>query len=207
MLIAFFKGLFLGGSLIIAIGAQNAYVIRTGIRGRHVFAVATTCFVTDAVLISAGAAGLGSLIAQSAWLSEAAAWGGAVFLLAYGAKAAWAVWRPVQYDWDAAEEAGGNGAKAAVLAALAFSLLNPHVYLDTVVLIGGIAAQFEFVERIYFAVGATAASALWFYGTGYGATRIAPFFRTMAGQRLLDATICVVMWAVAASLIVGAMEP
>jgi L-lysine exporter family protein LysE/ArgO len=116
------------------------------------------------------------------------------------------VWRPVRYDWDSAEEAENDGTKAAVMAALAFSLLNPHVYLDTVVLIGGIAAQFEYVERIYFAIGAACASALWFYGTGYGATRIAPFFHTLAGQRLLDGTICVVMWSVAASLIVGVLE-
>ena len=204
MLIApLFQGLFLGGGLIIAIGAQNAYVIRIGVMGRHVFAVTTACFLIDAGLIWVGAAGLGSVIADSPWLSRIAAWGGAAFLIVYGARAGWAVIRPKPYDWGSDTGGPGSGRKGAVAAALGFSLLNPHVYLDTVVLIGSVAAQFEAAGRISFAVGAAIASALWFYGIGYGAALAAPFFRTDMGARLLDACVWVIMWAVAGTLIMG----
>lgn len=206
MTAAFFQGLFLSAALIIAIGAQNAFVIRQGIRRRHVLTVTTLCFVSDALLITAGAAGLGTLIAQSAWLREVAAWGGAAFLAAYGAKSAWTVLRPRTIDWAEDDAGPGAGRREAVLATLAFTFLNPHVYLDTVVLIGGVAAQFAAGERVFFALGATAASALWFYGLGYGATRAAPFFRSALGQRILDGTICVIMWSVAWALIAGVIE-
>lgn len=204
LIVPLLQGLFLGGGLIIAIGAQNAYVIRTGVRGRHVFAVTTTCFLVDAGLIWAGAAGLGSVIADSPWLSQIAAWGGAAFLIVYGALAAWAVFRPKPYDWDSGG-GPGPGWKGAVAAALGFSLLNPHVYLDTVVLIGSVAAQFEAAGRISFAAGAVIASALWFYGIGYGAALAAPFFRTIKGACLLDACVWVIMWTVAGMLIMGVL--
>lgn len=206
MTAAFFQGLFLSAALIIAIGAQNAFVIRQGVRRRHVLAVTTVCFVSDALLITAGAAGLGTLIAQSAWLREAAAWGGAAFLTAYGAKSAWSVFKPRPFDWAEEDAAPGSGRKQAVLATLAFTFLNPHVYLDTVVLIGGVAAQFAAAERMFFAAGAVVASALWFYGLGYGAARAAPFFRGALGARLLDAVICVIMFSVAGTLIEGVLR-
>ena len=194
-----------GGSLIVAIGAQNAYVIRTGVMKRHVFAVTTACFLIDAGLIWAGAAGLGTVIAGSAWLSRIAAWGGAGFLIVYGGRAAWAVWRPQPHDWDSGGGGEDPGWKGAVAAALGFSLLNPHVYLDTVVLIGSVAAQFEAAGRVSFAVGAAIASALWFYGIGYGAALAAPFFLTVTGARVLDACVWVIMWAVAGSLLAGVL--
>ncbi len=195
------QGFGLGLGLIIAIGAQNAFVIRQGVIGRCVFAVATVCFLTDAALIVAGAAGLGSVIAETPWLRQAAAWGGAAFLVFYGVQAAKNVIRAREFDWDAGPKAGGL--KAAVLTALALSWLNPHVYLDTVVMLGGVAAQVDGGARLWFAGGAVLASFLWFYGLAAGAQAAAPFFRGKTGMRLLDGIVALVMFMIAATLIWG----
>jgi L-lysine exporter family protein LysE/ArgO len=189
----------LGGSLIVAIGAQNAFVLRQGLARRQVALVATICFLCDAALIALGALGLGEVIAGSALLRRATALGGAAFIAGYGLRALWRMRQP-----GALAAAGGAAAAGAALAAgqaLAFSLLNPHVYLDTVVLIGSVAAQVPDEARLWFAVGAACASALWFYGLAFGATRLAPFFRTQAAWRALDAAIGVVMLAIAAGLV------
>ncbi len=205
-LIPYVEGLLIGGGLIIAIGAQNAYVIRQGVKGEHVFAVASTCAVIDILLIALGAGGVGTLIAESPVLRVIAAWGGAAFLAVYGALALRSAIRASAADWAeadaAARSAGTTGRGRAIGAALAFSLLNPHVYLDTVVMLGGIAAQYAVDLRVVFAAGAMTASVVWFYGIGYGATRLAPFFRTVTGARTLDLTVCAVMWIVAVRLVV-----
>jgi L-lysine exporter family protein LysE/ArgO len=195
---AFAQGLALGGSLIVAIGAQNAFVLRQGLARRQVALVATICFLCDAGLIALGVLGLGAAIAGNAALRQATAWGGAAFIAAYGLRALWRMRRP-----EALAVAGAAEPRAAAVAAqaLAFSLLNPHVYLDTVVLIGSVAAQVADASRAWFAIGAAAASALWFYGLGYGATRLAPLFRTPAAWRALDALIGAVMLAIAVGLV------
>jgi len=203
MLAATLQGFAIGGSLIIAIGGQNAFVIRQGVRGEHVFLVATICFLSDALLISIGAAGVGTLIAQNIVVREIAAWGGAMFLFFYGAKSAFAVWRPTPMINDLPGDAANGNLNRIVLTALAFTYLNPHVYLDTVVLIGGIAAQFNVVDRMFFAAGAICASLVWFFGLAILARKIAPFFRTTFGARLLDILIWGVMWTVATSLVYG----
>jgi L-lysine exporter family protein LysE/ArgO len=197
------KGFGLGGGLIIAIGAQNAYVLRQGIRREHVLLIATICFLCDATLISIGAAGFGYLVSGVPSLERSAAWGGAAFLAAYGLRAFHSALKPGILDagTDGTETPQAGSAWAAAGVTLALSLLNPHVYLDTVVLLGSIAGQFQGVQRVWFAAGAVIASAVWFYGLGLGARWLAPLFRKPMAWRVLDLLIGCVMWAIAASLV------
>jgi L-lysine exporter family protein LysE/ArgO len=194
------KGFGLGTGLIVAIGAQNAFVLRQGLKREHVFLIATICFLCDATLIALGSAGFGSLVAAFPRLTDIAAWCGAAFLFAYGLRSFRAAFRP------SVLEASGEGAermslKQAVLTTLALSLLNPHVYLDTVVLLGSLAGQFVMPSRAFFAFGAMTASCVWFYGVGYGAGRLAPLFSRPAAWRGLDLLIGVIMWSIAFSLL------
>lgn len=206
--VPYIEGMMIGGGLIIAIGAQNAFVIRQGIKGEHVLIVAAVCSLVDMTLIAVGAGGVGTLIAQNAILRVIAAWGGAAFLFVYGALALQAAVRVRPDAWDEAEQsaaararrsAGGRG--KAALSAFGFSVLNPHVYLDTVVMLGGVAAQYPADPRLVFALGAMTASVVWFFGIAYGATRLAPFLRSTTGTRLLEITVCAVMWTVALRLV------
>jgi L-lysine exporter family protein LysE/ArgO len=197
------KGFGLGAGLIIAIGAQNAYVLRQGIRREHILLISTICFMCDATLISIGAAGFGYLVSSVPSLDRIAAWGGAAFLAAYGVRAFYSALRPGSLDAgpDGREAQRAGSAWAAAGVTLALSLLNPHVYLDTVVLLGSIAGQFQGVQRMWFAVGAVIASAVWFYGLGLGARWLAPLFRKPVAWRVLDLLIGCVMWAIAVSLV------
>jgi len=204
---AYIQGFFIGAGLIIAIGAQNAYVIRQGVKGQHIFLVTTICFFSDALLISLGVAGVGTLIAQNSLISDIAAWGGAVFLIIYGGMAAKSCVQATLMNWQEPENGRFQGWKAAVLTTLGFTFLNPHVYLDTLVLVGGIAAQFAASERLYFALGAISSSAIWFYSLGFGAVALAPFFRKPMGARLLDGLVALLMWTVATLLIIGQLTP
>ncbi|MEQ8710509.1 MAG: LysE family transporter [Rhodospirillales bacterium] len=195
-------GFAVGAGLIIAIGAQNAHVIRAGLQRRNLFVVVTVCILCDVGLIAAGAGGLGAFIAARPWLASTAAWGGAAFLLAYGAMSVRNVIHPPQFNWEAgAEDAGGQ--MTAIAATLSVSLLNPHVYLDTVVLLGGIAAQYEATSRLWFTTGAMLASVIWFCAIGYGAFLAAPLMRTGLMQRLLDGLVALIMFTVAGWLIAG----
>lgn len=199
---AWLAGLALGASLIIAIGAQNAFVLRQGLKRSHVLAVVATCVACDVVLIAAGAVGFGTLIGRFPAITAIAAWAGAVFLLVYGAFALRSAIRPGSLH--AAEEAGGAplaSAGAAIGATLAISLLNPHVYLDTVVLLGSVAAQRVGLERVWFAVGASTASFAWFFALGFGARMLAPIFDRPAAWRVLDLVIAAIMWSIAISLV------
>lgn len=203
--LAAIEGLGLGAGLIIAIGAQNAYVLRQGLRRQHVFAVASLCFVIDAVLIALGAGGFASLLRSVPSLPDIAALGGAAFLAAYSLRSFHAAVRPGRLTADSGDNPD-KGLHRALLTALALSLLNPHVYLDTVILLGGIAAQYAADERLAFALGAVLASCLWFYGLGYGAKRLAPFFASPRSWRLLDAFVGCVMAAIAIGLVVGQLD-
>jgi len=199
MIVAFFNGLALGGGLIVAIGAQNAFVLACGLRGSHVFAVATIGFLGDVALVVAGAAGVGGLVAATPWLAHGAAWGGALFLAVYGLMALSRAARPGSLGAGPADDA--QSFAGATMTMLAVTFLNPHVYLDTVVLIGSVAGQYPTRGRWAFALGAALASAIWFYGLGYGARLLAPIFRRPAAWRLLDTLIALVMWAIAISLV------
>lgn len=200
----FVQGIALGGSLIIAIGAQNAFVLKQGLRRSHVFAVVAACIVCDWVLIALGAAGFGMLVSAFPAVTSIAALAGATFLFFYGATS----FRSAMSDETLEAEGDGGSAKmtttgAALAAALAISLLNPHVYLDTVVLLGSVAAQYATPERVWFALGAMSASAVWFAGLGYGARLLAPVFARPAAWRVLDVVIGVIMWWIAGSLVFG----
>ena len=192
------EGFLLGASLIIAIGAQNAFVLRQGLQRQHVFAVATVCALSDAVLIAVGVAGLGALVGRNPGLLMMVAILGAAFLVVYGALAARRALRPA--GLRPADQAGLTLA-ATLATCLALTFLNPHVYLDTVVLIGGLSARHPPAGAIAFGVGAGLASAIWFYGLAYGARLLAPLFARPAAWRLLDAAVALVMWAIAARLI------
>ena len=195
---AFWQGLGLGAGLIIAIGAQNAFVLRQGLKKQHVFLVAFVCTLCDAALITLGVAGFGSVVSSRPLLTQAAAWGGAVFLFIYGLRAFWAVFKVRGLE---AQGGAALSGRDAVLTTLGVSLLNPHVYLDTVVLLGGIGGQFTGQSRVFYGVGAVTASGLWFFGLAYGATRLGPLFRRPLSWRILDALIGVIMWRIAFSLV------
>ncbi len=193
---AYGRGLGLGASLIVAIGAQNAFVLRQGLKREGRLTVAAVCAGCDAILIALGAAGFGGVIARLPWLTSGALWLGALFLLWYGFNAFRRALRPETL----AEALPVTGA-GLLSAALALSLLNPHVYLDTVVLIGGLSAQYAFLPRVWFALGAITASGVWFFGLAYGAALLVPLFRRSVTWRILDTLIGVIMWSLALSLL------
>jgi len=196
---AYLQGFLLSAGLIIAIGAQNAFVLRQGLRREHVLIVATICFVSDVLLIALGCAGFGTLVQSQPLLLAAVRWIGAAFLIAYGARSAWAALRPQALE--ASRNAAPLSRRQVVLATLALTWLNPHVYLDTVLLVGGLAGRYAALPRVAFACGAATISAFWFYGLAYGAGRLAPLFRQPLTWRLLDLGIALTMWAIAISLL------
>jgi L-lysine exporter family protein LysE/ArgO len=201
LLSAYAQGFALCVGLIVAIGAQNAFVLRQGLRREHVFVVATICFVSDALLIALGCAGFGTLVQAHPLLVTAVRWIGAAFLIVYGARSAWAAWRPQTLQ---AGTQPPMSRRRAVLGVLAMTWLNPHVYLDTVLLVGGLAGRYAATPRLAFAAGAVSVSALWFYGLGFGAVRLAPLFAKPLTWRLLDGVIALTMWAIAIALLRGA---
>lgn len=196
------SGLAIGLGLIMAIGAQNAFVLRQGLRGEHVFAVCLTCALADAMLILAGVAGFGRIGAWLPWLEPAMRIAGALFLVWFGLRSALSALRPGG-GLTVAEAGAGAGLVATLAACLAVTLLNPHVYLDTVVMLGTIAAGYSGREAD-FAAGAITGSLFFFFALGYGAAVLRPVFARPAAWRALDAAIAVTMWAIAVSLATGA---
>jgi len=193
------KGFGLGASLIIAIGAQNAFVLRQGLRHAAPFLTALTCAVCDALLIAAGLLGAGALVNAHPGLARWAAALGAVFLGVYGLRALKAALHPGQLAVD--HGAGVRDWRKVIATTLGFSLLNPHVYLDTVVLLGGIGSQFTASGgRLSFGIGATTASFCWFFGLAYGAGKLAPLFAKQVAWRVLDVLIGLTMSSLAISL-------
>ena len=183
--------------LIVAIGAQNAFVLRQGIRDEHVLPVVILCAASDLVLIIAGVAGVGALVTSHPLVMTIVRYGGAAFLLGYGLLAARRAIRPQVMT----PSTDGPAQLSAVLSTcLALTFLNPHVYLDTVVLLGTLANQ-QGEARWLFAAGAAAASTVWFFGLGFGARRLAGLFATAATWRVLDGLIAVTMVALGVSLV------
>lgn len=191
-------GFLLGASLIIAIGAQNSFVLRQGLKGEYVFAVCLICSASDALLIAAGVAGLGRIVSQSQDLLVAVTAAGAIFLIVYGARAFIRAARPG--TMQAASESAG-GLSAAIAACLAFTFLNPHVYIDTVLLLGSLSGRYADAARFAFGLGAVTASFAWFFALGYGARIAAPLFARPRAWRVLDIGIGLVMWWIAARLV------
>ena len=208
-MIPFLEGIALGASLIIAIGPQNAFVIQQGILRQHVFLAAFVCTLVDVVLIIVGAAGFGTLIAIIPSLKTYFLWGGILFLMGYGTLSLISSFKhPRDEDSLGKNESGYStkNRKSIIITAAGFSLLNPHVYLDTVILLGGLAAQYEIPERNYFAFGAIMASVVWFYGIGYGATLVAPWFESSRGKRILDLVIAMIMFVLAFVLMLNVLD-
>lgn len=197
---AFLKGMGLGGGLIVAIGSQNAYLLRQALKREFVLTCIAICIACDIVLIAAGVAGMGQLITGAPslllWIKIA----GAGFLFWYGLRAARSALNPTAMT--AGEEVTAGNRRNVIAAMLAFSLLNPHVYLDTVVLLGSIGGQQAGSGRWYFMFGAMLASAIWFSTLGLGARYLTPMFAKPRSWQILDAIIAAVMWTLAASLFI-----
>ncbi|WP_449393939.1 LysE/ArgO family amino acid transporter [Devosia riboflavina] len=198
----FIAGLSVGLSLIVAIGAQNAFVLRQGLRGEHVFAVCLVCALSDAALIVLGVTSFGRIAALLPWIDPVMRFGGAAFLIWYGGRSLISALK----SRSALSVGAGDGARpllTTLLACLAITWLNPHVYLDTVVLLGTISTQFSGRE-VYFASGAIAGSFVFFFALGYGAAFLRPIFAKPFAWRILEAIIAVIMWAIALKLVFGA---
>ncbi|KAA1373593.1 LysE/ArgO family amino acid transporter [Aeromicrobium fastidiosum] len=198
--LAMLTGLGFGLSLIVAIGAQNAFVLRQGLLREHVLPVVVVCAASDAVLIVAGIAGLGSLLDLAPWLVDVMRVAGAAFLLTYAVLAARRAWRPGAVD--ARADRTGTRLWPVVTTAVALTWLNPHVYLDTVVLLGSV-ADTHGDDRWWFGAGAVAGSVIWFTALGFGARLLQPVFVKPSAWRVLDAVIAAVMVVIAVTLLHG----
>jgi len=199
LLPVFIQGFALSLGLIVAIGAQNAFVLRQGLRREHVGSVVLFCALADAVLIAAGVMGMAQALGDRPGMARALALAGAVFLAVYGVQALHRARRP--HRLQAATGTAGLGRGAAVAQAAAFTLLNPHVYLDTVLLVGSIGAQQPAGLRGGFVAGAGSASLMWFGLLGFGARWLAPWFERPKAWQLLDGLIGVTMFALSAGLV------
>lgn len=180
----YLEGIVLSAGLIIAIGAQNAYVLKQGIQNNHIFWVATICFLCDFALMSIGILGVGNLVAKSEVFQLILATLGALYILMFAYQSFRAMWADTVMEMDQVQSKGSL--KAVVLGALAITLLNPHVYLDTVVIIGSIAGTLEDHHKIAFLLGTLTASCLWFYSLGFGARLLAPIFKKPLTWRILN---------------------
>src|SRR4051812_31077693 len=198
-LLAVASGLALGLGLIVAIGAQNAFVLRQGLRLEHVVAVVGVCALSDVVLLAARGLGAGAALTRVPWLIPVVCFAGAVFLFCYGVLAARRALRPAALL--PSPGGAGTGLAVTVGTCLALTWLNPHVYLDTVVLLGSMASTYG-EHRWQFAAGAGLGSAVWFTGLGYGSRLLRPVFARPAAWRILDGGIAAVMSALAVSLAV-----
>ena len=193
----YLAGLGSGLALIIAIGAQNAFVLRQGLRREHLLPIVLICACADLTLIAAGIAGLGVMIERYPALLTLARYGGAAFLLIYGLSAARRAWSG---ETLAVADEGGVSLFTAVSTCLALTFLNPHVYLDTVILLGALANQHGDQGRWQFGAGAVLASLTWFFLLAYGARALRPLFTSPLAWRVLDGSIAIVMWTIAFGL-------
>lgn len=202
MLQTFFKGAMISASLIIAIGAQNAFVLKQGLLKQHVFWVAFICFICDAILISIGIFGLGEQIGHNTWLSTRLSLAGGLFLLIYGCQSfKKALTKNHQNLNITYHQTTSINLKNTIFTTLAITLLNPHVYLDTVVLIGSLAAPLMLQEKIAFGCGAISISCIWFFTLAYGARWLTPIFTKPYAWRILECLIGMIMWWLATGLL------
>ena len=199
MVTAALSGFLLGLSMIVAIGAQNAFVLRQGLRREHVFAICLACALSDAVLIAAGIGGFGVVGVAVPWIEPVMRYGGALFLAAYGLRSFRAAF--VSQGGLSPSAADGQGLLRTLATCLAFTWLNPHVYLDTVVLLGSISTQYG-GGKAAFGVGAGTASFLFFFSLGYGARLLRPVFAKPGAWRVLDVLIGMTMCGLALKLTV-----
>lgn len=199
--LAFTQGLLLSLGLTVAIGAQNAFVLRQGLRREHVPAIVLFCVAMDALLVTAGVTGMGRMLAQQPAVARALAGAGALFLLGYGLCALWRARRPAAGLVGAgASGAAGLSRPAVLVQAAAFTLLNPHVYVDTLLLVGSVGAQHAGTARAAFVGGAVVASVLWFSALGFGARWLAPLFARPRAWQWLDAAVGLSMLGLGAGI-------
>lgn len=194
------NGFLVSGSLIVAIGAQNAFVLKQGLLKQHVFWVALTCFICDTLLLTLGVLGLGSVIGSHPVVSVTLAFVGAGFLLIYGLRA----WRSAllgNSGMTVGQSDKQRNRTATILLTLSITLLNPHVYLDTVVVVGGVAGTLPWADKLWFLVGALTASATWFFSLAYGAGLLLPIFAKPRTWRILDGIIGSIMFVIAFGLL------
>jgi L-lysine exporter family protein LysE/ArgO len=195
----FLTGLLLGGSLIIAIGSQNAYVLKQGLIKSHVFLICLICALSDALLITLGTSGVGAIIEKNPEWLKAVTWFGAAYLIAFSLTSFRAA-----FSGETLQTASNNtsqNTKTIVSTVLALTFLNPHVYLDTVLLIGSIASPYSDGDKLNFTLGAVSASFIWFFGLGYGARFLSPLFSKPKAWKILNVLIGVVMLGIAYNLI------
>lgn len=198
-------GFLVSFGLIVAIGAQNAHVLKQGLLKQHIFWVCLVCFLCDAILMSLGVLGLGVLIAENRTATLTLAVVGTLFLLWYGFRSFRSAWQGGA-NLAVSAETKERSVGQSIAVTLALTLLNPHVYLDTLVLVGSIASPLSISQKQLFLVGAIAASASWFFGLGYGARLLIPLFSKPRTWQILDSFIGVIMWAIALGLATYAYE-
>ncbi|OOH91213.1 amino acid transporter [Pasteurellaceae bacterium 15-036681] len=200
----FLHGFIVCFGLIVSIGAQNAFLLKQGILKQHVFWIAFICFFCDVILMGVGVLGLGSLISQSPIASISLAIIGAIFLFTYGSRSFISA-----YKGDSLlqmEQANQNNSlKKAITITLAITLLNPHVYIDTVVIVGGIGGTLNLEQKFLFLAGALICSFLWFFGVGYGAGLLTPYFKKRRTWQILDSITGLIMYGIAFSLVIYAL--
>jgi L-lysine exporter family protein LysE/ArgO len=199
-LLVYVTGLMAGLSLIVAIGAQNAFVLRQGLMGKHVFAVSLACSVSDAALIALGVTSFRQIAVVAPWVLPAMRYGGAAFLIWYGARNLYSALRST--ETLAAGDARASSHMQTLAMCLALTWLNPHVYLDTVMLLGAISTRFP-GEEAPFAAGAMTGSFLFFFALGYGAMWLRPIFASPMSWRALEALVALTMWTIASKLMIS----
>jgi len=193
----FFQGMGVSGGLIVAIGAQNAFVLSQGVRKNHHLLIALMCSVCDALLITIGISGVGTVIASSPRLAAAGAWGGAAFLFWYGFKA----FQSARQGNVLNAEEKKCSLRTAIATTMAVTWLNPHCYIDTLLLIGSIGGQFDGQGRLFFGVGAVSVSFIWFFSLSFCGQMLAPVFQNPTAWRILDTLMGLIMWIIALTLI------
>jgi len=195
----FIKGLLLGGSLIIAIGSQNAYVLKQGLLKSHVFLICLVCALSDALLIALGTSGVGIIISKHPEWLKAVTWFGAAYLIAFAVMSFRSAF--ANETLKIASEHTSQNTKTVLATVLALTFLNPHVYLDTVLLIGSIASPYSGSDKVNFTLGAISASFIWFFILGYGARFLSPLFARPKAWKVLNILIGVIMLWIAYSLL------
>lgn len=186
-----------GAGLIMAIGAQNVFVLSQGIKKQYHWLIALICSISDVVLIFIGAAGVGTLVAGHHALQSGAAWLGAVFLSWYGFRAFLSIFKETSLRPKKGVE---SNLRTIVLTALALTFLNPHVYIDTVLLLGSIGGQYQAGGRYLFAMGASVSSIIWFFSLSFGGVLLAPLFQKSISWKILNVFVCLTMWTIAVQL-------
>lgn len=190
------EGFGISASLIMAIGAQNAFVLKQGLKKQYLFMTAFICFLCDSALIALGVTGIGELLSDLPILLSVMRWGGALFLVGYGIRSLMNVFHPHSLVADMSDK-GTKNRYTTLLTLLGFTFLNPHTYLDTFLLIGTVGAEHPPEEHLPFIIGAMSASLVWFFGLTYGASKLSPLFKNPRAWQVMDSIMAIIMFVIA----------